>query len=386
MPSSFFQRAPSPHGQGQQEDDEDVEASFDTGSADSEANVFLNVYDIVPPVNSAARVFCCSRWGIYHTGVEVQGLEFSFGGHSDSSTGVFMAKPRSAKGCVFRQALPIGRADLDAIELRQLVAEISKSWPGNNYDPFQRNCNHFSESLCKELTGKATPAYINRFTKSCFVRGVFYRCLVPLGRCLRRFSYEDGGISYSNDEDAANQSSNQSSGLGIAGAKGINEVLVSAATMQKEKANQSFKAGATKDAREAYSKAIGYLDSISHRTLQEEGVRAQAQMVRLALLLNLAAVALKQEEWASALDSCNQVLSKDSDNMKALYRRGIAQSHLGAPEASLADLRQALQVTDPSDAGTVRDVRREIERVRALIEGQKDREREMAKRMMGASR
>ncbi|CAK0885843.1 unnamed protein product [Prorocentrum cordatum] len=288
-------------------DDEDgEEASCATSSVPSGANVFLNVYDIVPAVNKCSRALCRSRWGIYHTGVEVQGLEFSFGGHSDSSTGVFCAKPRSAQGCVFRQQLPIGHVELDALELRQTIAEISKGWPGNGYDPFQRNCNHFSESLCKELTGHKTPSYINSFTQSRFVRGVFYRCLVPLGKCLEKFSYEQGGITYSNNEETATESTS----LGISGANGINEVLVAAATMQKEKANRSFKAGAYQEAREA---------------------------------------------------------------------RGVARAQLGMHEEAVADLRRALQLTDPADAGTVRDVRREIDRVRGLVEGQKSREREMAK-------
>jgi len=159
--------------------------------------------------------------------------------------------------------------------------------------------------------------------------------------------------------------------------------LVAAATTQKEKANRSFKAGAYREAREAYSKAAGYLDSMSHRTAQEEGVRAQAQTVRLALLLNLAAVGLKEEDWPATVDSCSQVLAKDPDSQKALYRRGVARGHLGRHEEAMADLRRALQLTDPADAGTVRDMRREIDRVRGLIEGQKSREREMAKRMMG---
>eukprot|EP00928_Gymnodinium_smaydae_P015540 TRINITY_DN15750_c0_g2_i1.p1 TRINITY_DN15750_c0_g2~~TRINITY_DN15750_c0_g2_i1.p1 ORF type:complete len:371 (+),score=73.87 TRINITY_DN15750_c0_g2_i1:58-1170(+) len=347
---------------------------------EQEPNVFLNVYDILPRLNSATSCMR-SKWGIYHTGVQVHDLEVSFGGHDDSSTGVFCAKPRSARGAVFREQLPVGFVDMDKLEFRQAIAEISRKWPGNSYDPFKRNCNHFSDFLCKELTGRGAPPYVNAFTKSSAVRGIFYKCLVPLGRCVERF-YDFGSVTYNDD----NVSSDVEAGdaLGIRGARGINQILVEAATAQKEKANKLFKSGAYEEAQEAYSKAIGYLGTLTRRGDDEDEVWLQAQTVRSALQLNLAACGLKREDYRQALKNCEDVLAMDASNQKALYRRGIALSYLGRPRDAHADLTRVLQSTNEEDTATVRDVRRELLRVRKLLEGELEEDRKLAKRMLGA--
>uniref|UniRef100_A0A7S0AHT5 PPPDE domain-containing protein n=1 Tax=Pyrodinium bahamense TaxID=73915 RepID=A0A7S0AHT5_9DINO len=361
------------------------EVPQDEEDEDTKSNVFCNVYDILPRVNAIMRCFD-SDWGIYHTGVQVHGLEFAYGGHPDSGTGVFCARPRSAKGARFREQVPVGYAELDSLELRQAVAEISKQWPGDMYDPFKRNCNHFSDFLCRELTGQGAPPYINRFTTSSLVRGVFYRCLVPLGRCLERF-YEPPSITYSDDIGVAGEDGTAGDELGITGVRGINQVLLEAATMQKAKANKLFGEKAYSAAKSSYWKALGYLDAMSRRTEEDAEACRQVEAVRRALLLNLAACDLKSESYEEAVGRCREVLALDPGNAKALYRRGVALSHLGAYQEALADLRGLLQGTEGGalDAATQRDVRREVERVRGLVEDERERDRAMARRMLGAS-
>mmetsp|Transcript_99889 Transcript_99889/g.280886 ORF Transcript_99889/g.280886 Transcript_99889/m.280886 type:complete len:376 (-) Transcript_99889:107-1234(-) len=343
------------------------------------SNVYCNIYDIVPSVNSASR-FMRSEWGIYHTGVQVHGLEISYGGHPDASTGVFCAKPRSAQGCTFRERLLIGRVELDPLELRTRIAELARQWPGNTYNPFERNCNHFTDFLCRELTSKPAPPFINEFTHSRFVRGVFYGCVMPVGRCLEKW-YDYGGITYTDDAGVAGGESND---LGISGARGINQVLVEAATSRKATANTLFKEGQYAEAREAYNKAMGYLATMSRRTEEEDEVCSQADEVRMALLLNLAACDLKSQDYARAVDICDQVLENQPGNQKARYRRGIACSHLGRLDAATADFRKVLQTAeDEGDSATVRDARREIARVKQLSDVERAEDRALAKRMMG---
>merc|ERR1712203_1000668 len=98
----------------------------------------------------------------------------------------------------------------------------SRQWPGNTYDPFKRNCNHFSDALCKELFGKGAPSHVNRFTKSRFIRCVFYRCVVPVGRCLERF-YIEKGVTYNDDAGPSSSSNAVPAGedLGISRARGM---------------------------------------------------------------------------------------------------------------------------------------------------------------------
>lgn len=360
----------------------------DTGDEEQEekceANVFVNVYDIVPRINSLIRCFCCTKWGIYHTGVQMHGLEIAFGGHDDKSTGVFCARPRSCQGARFLEQVPVGHSKLDPLELRQMIADISGSWPGNSYEPLHRNCNHFTDSCCQEIVGRKAPDFINKFSRSCIVKAVFYRCLVPLSNCLERYvPFQAPSISYADDEGIAAAENN--SDLGIDGARGINQVLVEAATTKKTNANAMFKTGAYEEAREAYLQALDYLARLSHRDDEEEEVVNQAKSVRVALLLNTAACDLKMSRHATVLETCERVLQLDSDNHKALYRRGVALSHLGKLDDAMANLRRVLSVTDSTDIGTVKDIRREIERVKQLMEGVKEQEKSMAKRMLGGT-
>jgi hypothetical protein len=54
------------------------------------AKVIINVYDL-SPVNAYAYDFGV---GAFHSGVEVMGTEYTFGGHETSSTGIFTHAPR----------------------------------------------------------------------------------------------------------------------------------------------------------------------------------------------------------------------------------------------------------------------------------------------------
>lgn len=333
-------------------------------------NVFCNVYDILPRVNALARCLG-SQWGIYHTGVQVHGLEVSFGGTDDNCTGVFCAQPRSAQGARFRRQVPIGRVDLDPFELRQRVADISEAWPGRAYDPFERNCNHFSDCFCSELTGQGAPPYVNRFTKSRVIRCVFFRCLVPLGRCVERF-HKVEPITYAQDASCGAEVAE------LYGVRGINQVLVEAATVQKARANDLFRSGAFVEARDAYEKALGYLTRLQTQNL----VRGQSAELRAAVLLNIAAIDLRDKNFEQVVQGCNLALRDDPKSIKALYRRGVALSSLGQLQEASRDFNEVLQLSQ--DSSTTRDVRIELAKIKRLRQAEKDEHIKFAKRMLGA--
>mmetsp|Transcript_13333 Transcript_13333/g.30408 ORF Transcript_13333/g.30408 Transcript_13333/m.30408 type:complete len:389 (+) Transcript_13333:104-1270(+) len=348
-------------------------------------NVFCNIYDIVPLFNRSTQCLM-PRWSVYHTGVEVYDLEFSFGGHSGSSTGVFCARPGSVKGATFRKAVAVGRTSLDPLELRQKVAEIAKHWPGNSYDAFTRNCNVFADFLCRELTGTGAPSYINGFATSSLIKGVYNRVLLPLGKYLQE--YDIGTVTYSDDEDVVPCGKQE---LDIKGARGMDQVLVEAAMVQKGKANGMFKEQHHVEAKDAYLKALSYLDNMKHVDEDvdaeemfdhEQALRKEVMSVQVMLLLNVAACCLKQGDYDEAVKHCNAVLKKQPENQKALYRRGVAQGNLGLLAEASADLRTVLRHTEKTDTATLRDVRRELEKVKQKVE----EDRGLAKRMLGQER
>lgn len=129
--------------------------------------VILNVYDVsspaeptlIPTVNSWIGM---GGLGVFHTGVEIRGVEYCFGGHAEPGTGVFDIPPRSAPDARFRQAIVVGTSTLDARAMRRVLDRFSDAWLGSSYNLLTRNCNHFADALCLELTGARIPGWINR--------------------------------------------------------------------------------------------------------------------------------------------------------------------------------------------------------------------------------
>lgn len=133
--------------------------------------VYLNVYDLTP-INGYAY------WlglGVYHSGVQVHGVEYAFGAHDHSTTGVFEVEPKQCPGFTFRKSISIGRTDLGAKEVRALIEKLSKEYLGNTYHLISKNCNHFCNDLCIRLTAKPIPSWVNRLARL----GLLCKCVLP---------------------------------------------------------------------------------------------------------------------------------------------------------------------------------------------------------------
>lgn len=137
-------------------------------------DVYLNVYDLVEQNN-------WTHWagvGIYHSGVEIYGVEYAFGGHEYDAPGVFATHPRAAPGTVqWREAILVGRTHLSPAEVYALVQGMGQEYKGNRYHLLQMNCNTFSSDLCKRLTGTDPPGWVNRLANL----AVSLHCLLPQG-------------------------------------------------------------------------------------------------------------------------------------------------------------------------------------------------------------
>ncbi|KAE8656573.1 Detected protein of confused Function [Hibiscus syriacus] len=86
--------------------------------------VYLNVYDLTP----ANGYFYWAGLGIYHSGVEVHGVEYAFGAHDYPTSGVFEAEPRRCLGFKFRKSIFIGTTSLDPIQIREFMECHSASF------------------------------------------------------------------------------------------------------------------------------------------------------------------------------------------------------------------------------------------------------------------
>ncbi|XP_022153427.1 deSI-like protein At4g17486 [Momordica charantia] len=144
-----------------------ISSNGDSGSAP----VYLNVYDLTP-INGYAYWF---GLGVYHSGVQVHGIEFAFGAHEYPSTGIFEGEPKQCDGFKFRRSILIGKTDLSQAEVRSLMEELGKDYRGNAYNLITKNCNHFCNQVCMKLTGNSIPSWVNRLARI----GWICNCVLP---------------------------------------------------------------------------------------------------------------------------------------------------------------------------------------------------------------
>lgn len=146
-------------------------------SMGSREPVILNVYDMYWINEYTTSI----GLGVFHSGVEVFGTEFAYGGHPFPFTGVFEISPRDhdelGDQFRFRQSIQIGCTDFTEEEVRRIVEELGNQFRGDRYHLMNNNCNHFSGALTQILCGQEIPSWVNRLAH-------FSSCVPFLQRCL----------------------------------------------------------------------------------------------------------------------------------------------------------------------------------------------------------
>ncbi|GMI64970.1 hypothetical protein like AT1G47740 [Hibiscus trionum] len=135
--------------------------------------VYLNVYDLTP-MNG---YIYWAGLGIFHSGVEVHGVEYAFGAHDYPTSGVFEVEPRQCPGFKFKKSVFIGTTSLDPVQAREFMEHYSERYNGDTYHLIAKNCNHFCADICKKLTGKRIPKWVNRLARI----GSMCNCILPEG-------------------------------------------------------------------------------------------------------------------------------------------------------------------------------------------------------------
>ncbi|KAM0957076.1 hypothetical protein ACFX2I_025200 [Malus domestica] len=134
--------------------------------------VYLNVYDLTP-FNGYAY------WlglGVYHSGVQVHGVEYAFGAHEFPTSGIFEGEPKKCDGFTFRKSILIGKTDVGPLEVRAVLEDLAANYRGNAYNLITKNCNHFCNDACITLTGNPIPSWVNRLARI----GFLCNCVLPV--------------------------------------------------------------------------------------------------------------------------------------------------------------------------------------------------------------
>lgn len=50
-------------------------------------------------------------------------------------------------------------------EFRSFMERLSVKFHGDSYHLIAKNCNHFTDEVCQQLTGKPIPAWVNRLAR-----------------------------------------------------------------------------------------------------------------------------------------------------------------------------------------------------------------------------
>lgn len=117
---------------------------------------------------------------------------------------------------------------------------------------------------------------------------------------------------------------------------------------KKERGNELYSRGEYSFAINSYTKALSVLDDGNEMT--HSGSAEDLQLLldtRMICFNNLAAAQIKVEAWDAAIQSCDEVLKKQSENVKALFRKGKCLSNKGELEMAIVYLQKALKL-EPS--------------------------------------
>ncbi|CAH8387418.1 unnamed protein product [Eruca vesicaria subsp. sativa] len=174
----------------------------DNSGEEEEARLYLNVYDLTP-VNNYLYWFGI---GIFHSGIESHGLEYCYGAHEYPTSGVYEVEPKNCPGFIFRRSVLLGTTTMSRSEFRTYMEKLSRKYHGDTYHLIAKNCNHFTEEVCFQLTGKPIPGWINRLARV----GSFCNCLLPESIQLTAVSAPSERLQFSDEDESNSEASSVS--------------------------------------------------------------------------------------------------------------------------------------------------------------------------------
>ncbi|XP_076044663.1 AH receptor-interacting protein isoform X2 [Oratosquilla oratoria] len=137
----------------------------------------------------------------------------------------------------------------------------------------------------------------------------------------------------------------------------------------RENGNMLYKEGKHEEACQKYKEALGRLEQLILREKPGDEEWTKLNNMKMPLLLNYSQCQLLQGENYAVIEHCSTVLQHESENVKALYRRGRAYINVWSPKEAREDLEKAARC-DPSLAPACKKLLDELQ----YMEKKKDSE------------
>eukprot|EP00984_Skeletonema_dohrnii_P001008 scaffold320_cov108-Skeletonema_dohrnii-CCMP3373.AAC.11 len=144
-----------------------------------------------------------------------------------------------------------------------------------------------------------------------------------------------------------------------------NEALLQAMN-HKEDGNNHFKSGDLISAARSYRHGTTLLKNLNQGNTGDE----QVKQLIIILQTNLSMICFKQKKHKMSRDVASKALEVDNQNVKALYRRGVASRAMGDVDAARADLKEAYKL-DPANTA----VKKELLAIKKSLEDMKKKEK-----------
>lgn len=111
--------------------------------------VTLNVYSLIEKNARLAKI----GMGVYHSGVVVYGIEWSYGEVLDNpdESGLFCVHPGQAAGHLYK-TIKVGHTTKSPAQVDTILHRLENEWRSSDYHILHNNCNNFSQSFLTMLS------------------------------------------------------------------------------------------------------------------------------------------------------------------------------------------------------------------------------------------
>mmetsp|Transcript_72650 Transcript_72650/g.135753 ORF Transcript_72650/g.135753 Transcript_72650/m.135753 type:complete len:622 (+) Transcript_72650:92-1957(+) len=142
------------------------------GPVQEQFEVCLHIYDVsqkaaIQRLNGllANKFLPVKLGGVFHAGVEVDGVEWSFG-HTAEGTGVSSTeRPKNHPHHHFRQTVHLPSTTLSRREINRVISELMDEYQGREYSVLRKNCCHFADDFCQRLGVGRMPGWVYRLAR-----------------------------------------------------------------------------------------------------------------------------------------------------------------------------------------------------------------------------